>query len=340
MSLPVLTTPAQNGVAERKNRHLLEVARALLFHMSVPKTYWADALSTTCFLINRMPSVVLDGMSPLSVLFPTKSLFPVDPKIFGSTCFVRDTRPHLTKLDPKSLKCVFLGYSRLQKGYKCFSPTLNRYIVSRDVTFHENIPFFPMTNCSNPRVSDDLLVYTIPAPESPSPCNSTQREEHTKPPIIHVYRRQRPTSTPDPIPSSSTDPSTDETPAMSDSSPSDTLEPDLDVPIALRKGKRSCTYPIASFVSYGKLSAASRSMISTLDTIHVPKTIGEALNHSRWRDAMIDEINALDHNNTWELVELPVGKKAIGCKWVFTVKVNPDGSVAHLKAWLVAKGYA
>lgn len=55
---------------------------------------------------------------------------------------------------------------------------------------------------------------------------------------------------------------------------------------------------------------------------------------------MIDEINALDHNNTWELVELPVGKKAIGCKWVFMVKVNPDGSVARLKAWLVAKGYA
>lgn len=197
-----------------------------------------------------------------------------------------------------------------------------------------------MTNCSNPRVSDDLLVYTIPAPESPSPCNSTQREEHIKPPIIHVYRRQRPTSNPNPIPSSSADPSTDETPAMSDSSPSDTLEPDLDVPIALRKGKRSCTYPIASFVSYGKLSLASRSMISTLDTINVPKTIGEALNHSGWRDAMIDEINALDHNNTWELVELPVGKKAIGCKWVFTVKVNPDGSMARLKARLVAKGYA
>ncbi|CAH1441194.1 unnamed protein product [Lactuca virosa] len=94
-----------------------------------------------------------------------------------------------------------------------------------------------MTNRSNPSVSDDQLVYTIPAPESPSPCNSTQREEHIKPPIIHVYRRQLPTSNPDPIPSSSADPSTDETPAMSDSSPSDTREPDLDVPIALRKGR-------------------------------------------------------------------------------------------------------
>lgn len=92
-----------------------------------------------------MPSVVLDGGIPISTFFPTKPLVPIDPKIFGSTCFVRDTRPHIIKLDPKSLKCVFLGYSRLQKGYKCFDPTLNRYIISRDVTFHENLPFFPMS---------------------------------------------------------------------------------------------------------------------------------------------------------------------------------------------------
>ena len=53
-------TPAQNGVVERKNRHLLETARALLFHMHVPKHFWVDAVSTTCFLINQMPSSVLN----------------------------------------------------------------------------------------------------------------------------------------------------------------------------------------------------------------------------------------------------------------------------------------
>ena len=54
---------------------------------------------------------------------------------------------------------------------------------------------------------------------------------------------------------------------------------------------------------------------------------------------MIEEMNALDVNGTWTLKNLPVGKQAIGCKWVFSVKVNPDGSVARLKARLVAKGY-
>ncbi|MGZ7362318.1 reverse transcriptase domain-containing protein, partial [Streptococcus pyogenes] len=77
------------------------------------------------------------------------------------------------------------------------------------------------------------------------------------------------------------------------------------------------------------------SFIASLDSITVPKTVHEALSHPGWHNAMIEEMNALDDNGTWKLVDLPSGKQAIGCKWVFTVKVNPDGSVARLKARLV-----
>ncbi|KAK2980964.1 hypothetical protein RJ640_018048 [Escallonia rubra] len=151
-----------NGVAERKNRHLLETARALLFQMKVPKPFWADAISTACFLINRMPSTVLNGDVPYSVLFPTKPLFPVEPRIFGSTCFVRDVRPHLTKLDPKALKCVFLGYSRLQKGYRCYSPDLHKYLVSTDVVFSEHSQFFSSNfHSSSKGEDDDWLMYEM-----------------------------------------------------------------------------------------------------------------------------------------------------------------------------------
>ncbi len=79
--------------------------------MKVPKQFWADAISTACFLINRMPSSVLNGDIPYTILFLSKSLFPIEPHIFGSTCFVQDIRPQVTKLDPKSLRCLFLGYS-------------------------------------------------------------------------------------------------------------------------------------------------------------------------------------------------------------------------------------
>ena len=64
----------------------------------------------------------------------------------------------------------------------------------------------------------------------------------------------------------------------------------------------------------------------------MPNTFQEALSHPGWRSAMIEEMDALNVNGTWNLVHLPTGKKAIGCRWVFVVKVNPDGSVAPLIA--------
>ena len=88
-------TPSQNDVAKRKNRHLLETARALLFQMQVSKHFWTDVVSTTCFLINRMPSSVLNWDTPYYILFPNKLLFPIEPRIFGCTCFVQDVRPHV-----------------------------------------------------------------------------------------------------------------------------------------------------------------------------------------------------------------------------------------------------
>ena len=110
-------TPQQNGVAERKMRHLLEVTCALKFHMHVPKSYWSDAVLTACYLINRMPSTVLGGRIPYTVLSPDAPLFHLPPKIFGCVCYIHILGPMSDKLNPKSIKCVFFGYSHTQKGY-------------------------------------------------------------------------------------------------------------------------------------------------------------------------------------------------------------------------------
>ncbi|XP_031274174.1 uncharacterized protein LOC116132645 [Pistacia vera] len=69
----------------------------------------------------------------------------------------------------------------------------------------------------------------------------------------------------------------------------------------------------------------------------VPNSVFEAITHDGWRMVMEEEMLAPEHNDTWVLMELPENKKAIGCKWVFTIKANPDGTVARLKARLVAK---
>ena len=72
----------------------------------------------------------------------------------------------------------------------------------------------------------------------------------------------------------------------------------------------------------------------------MPNKVFEAFTHPGWCSAMIEEMDALTDNGTWDLVRLHAKKKVIGCRWVFTVKVNPDRSIAQLKAHLVAKGYA
>ena len=90
-----------------------------------------------------MSSSVLDWATPFQTLFPHKSLFPIEPRVFRCTCFVQDVRPHVSKLDPKSLKCIFLGHSRVLKRYKCYCPSLHKYMISVDVTFLENTPFSP-----------------------------------------------------------------------------------------------------------------------------------------------------------------------------------------------------
>jgi hypothetical protein len=125
-------------VAERKNRHLLEVTRSLMLDMHFPKSYWGDALLTATYLINRMPSRVLDFQTPLEVLSPPLSTeIGVSPKNFGCVCFVYIHGLARSKLDPRSLKCVFVGYSSTQKGYKCYHPPSRKYFVSMDVTFFE-----------------------------------------------------------------------------------------------------------------------------------------------------------------------------------------------------------
>ena len=111
----------QNGVADCKNRHLVETARSLLLHSHVPFRFLGDAVLTACYLINHMPSSVLHDQIPHSLLFPDQPLYFLPPRVFGCTCFVHILTLGQDKLSAKSMKCLFLGYFRLQKGYCCYS---------------------------------------------------------------------------------------------------------------------------------------------------------------------------------------------------------------------------
>ena len=80
-------------------------------------------------------------------------------------------------------------------------------------------------------------------------------------------------------------------------------------------------------------------LFRSLSDIQIPKNIHQALAQFEWKRAVLEEIHALEKNKTWEYTELPVRKKLVGCKWIFTVKHNADGSVDRFKARLVTKGF-
>ena len=141
-----------------------------------------------------MPSS-LENQIPHSIIFPHDPLYHVSPRVFGCTCFVHDLSPGLDKLSAKAIKCVFLGYSRLQKGYKCYSPTTIRYYMSADVTFFEDKPFFS-PSLDYPSSLQQVLPVPYPCPLGnssqnvsgiPSPPPSSA--EVAPPPLITYQRR-------------------------------------------------------------------------------------------------------------------------------------------------------
>ena len=115
---------------------------------------------------------------------------------------------------------------------------------------------------------------------------------------------------------------------------------DLDLPIAVRKGTREYTnrslYPLSHYVSLKHLSLAHKNFIVSLTTTIIPNTVSEALTK---RNAMREEMSALEKNKTWEIIERPKGKNIVDCKWIFTLKYKANGSLERHKARLVAKGY-
>lgn len=138
-------TPQQNEASERKNRSILEIAHALLLGTNVPTRHWDDAVTTAVYLLNRMPSKILNFKTSLQMLsshveLPT--VLMLDPRIFRCVVFVHLHKNQRTKLDPCAVKCLFLGYGVHKKGYKCFDPTTNKTYITRDVTFLESEPFF------------------------------------------------------------------------------------------------------------------------------------------------------------------------------------------------------
>ncbi|XP_071713646.1 uncharacterized protein [Rutidosis leptorrhynchoides] len=198
-------TPQQNGIVERKHRHLLNVARALMFQGGLPLNMWSECILTSCYLINRTPTAVLNGKSPYETVFKS------DPnlshlKCFGCLCFSVDLNPK-DKFSSRSTKCILIGFSNVKKGYKLLSLEDKSIFYSRDVKLYETV--FPLkhksaandfkidfsNNTLNQNFFDDIFKFDTNYTSSPNDegrvtdtCEGSSDKQHIMKIHLHLLR--------------------------------------------------------------------------------------------------------------------------------------------------------
>lgn len=333
-------TPQQNGRAERKHKHLLSVARALKYQSSVPIHLWGDCLLTATYLINRIPTSILHNKSPYEMLYD-KSPSSKHLRVFGCLCFTSTLSQRQDKFSPRATKCVFLGYSSTQKGYKVMNLETGHKFVSRDVQFYEEL--FPYKQPSNSNSStqlfphhhsfiDDLTVVPSSTPlsssipitqhlSSPSAISTSDVSFHS-PPVLPTTSSHIP----------STRPVRNKTlPAK--------FSDYVGLPKLSSNHVNSVQYPLTDVDSITNFTPTYQKFVANSSAIFEPTTYQQAITDPNWCKAIQAELTALEANNTWVITDLPPQKKKIGCKWIFRVNYKADGSLDKYKARLVAASH-
>lgn len=172
----------------------MEMGRALRFQAGLPLKYWGDCVHAAAHITSRLPCVILGDKTPYEVLHNEK---PTYDNLRSVGCLAMASNPNLTtnKLDARGIPCIFMGYSRTQKGYKLIILINGQEFVSRDVKFYENIFAYHVfhivsvekegaqnTEKSQKWITDDDEVYVTSE-------TAELEEEETKELLIHLQKK-------------------------------------------------------------------------------------------------------------------------------------------------------
>ncbi len=124
-------------MAERMNRTIQETARSMLHAAGLPDSFWAEAVLTAVILRNRSPTIAVKGMTPYESFIGRKPDVS-NLRVFGCDAYMHVPRETRKKWDAKSVKCIFIGYSLIRKGYRLWNTQTKRVHETRDVVFVEN----------------------------------------------------------------------------------------------------------------------------------------------------------------------------------------------------------
>ncbi|GJZ58630.1 putative ribonuclease H-like domain-containing protein [Tanacetum coccineum] len=135
----VARTPQQNGVAERRNRTLIEAARTMLVDSKLPTTFWAEAVNTACYVLNRVLVIKPHNKTPYELIRGRTPLIDF-MKPFGCLVTILNTRDHLGKFDGKADEGFFVRYSVVSKAMRVFNKRTRIVKETLNIRFLENTP--------------------------------------------------------------------------------------------------------------------------------------------------------------------------------------------------------
>lgn len=398
--LTVPYTPQQNGVAERRNRSLLDITRCLLIDKSLPNHLWAEAVRAACEILNVRSSKQTPDVTPTELLTGRKPSVS-HLRVFGSTVFVHQHHPRQGKLDSHSTECILLSFDIRAKGYRCYEPGTRKVLVSRDVQILESSQL-ELPEPSPPTVSDPVLTSSTTAsfsnnnatvipeasphlPESPltfsvptaSPNHSSKATssgsnrldgaplDFQSPRVLTYQRRGAPSMQPTGRqPCLAQDPESPISSPLGSPVPSSMPHRDLhqldgqvpDLPDVLARPHAShdingpALLPTPPRRS-NRTRQAPRHLDAYIATLEADATSGllpddgedlqfkDVCHDANWIAAMEAEYASILRNETWDLMPLPPGKRAITARWIYKLKPGSPGQPPRYKARLVARGF-
>ncbi|WJX68356.1 hypothetical protein P8452_52731 [Trifolium repens] len=289
-------TPQQNGVVERKNRSLQEMARTMMHETKLAKHFWAEAVNTACYIQNRIYIRPLLNLTTYELFKGRRSNISYFHQ-FGCTCYILNNKAYKRKFDAKACKGIFIGYSERSKAYRVYNSETNTVEESIHVRFDDKEPDSKMSEQDNSYAGVPYqYIDSEPkkASEAVEASEAVLEEDAEEASQLEASQEHDDTSEEDTQPSADVD----EAPR--------------------RKFKYRSSHPEDLILGNKESPRKTRSDYQQLDSLLglismiEPKNVDEALTDDGWIVAMQDELNQFQRNDVWDLVPRPAHKNIIG----------------------------
>ncbi|WVZ64113.1 hypothetical protein U9M48_013680 [Paspalum notatum var. saurae] len=329
-------TPPQNGVVERKNRTLVEMARMMLDEHRTPRRFWAEAVNTACYIANRIFLRAFLGKTSYELRFGRQPSVK-HLRAFGFRCFVLKKARHLDKFESRCLDGIFLGYASSSRAFRVWILEAKQVVETCEVSFDETMPCTtpafellgddeegtPIFEDEEGAVDDGDAGATAPAAAPAPSATSSDDDGGPLPTASSSLPRQH----------AQAEASFAEDAGEVTSKIVPSRQVQQDHPPHRMIGdihQRITRSSVASLVFF-----SHSAYVASFE----PRDVSHALSDPNWVNAMHEELENFERNHVWDLVEPPPNCRPIGTKWVFKNKQGKDGMVVRNKVRLVAQGF-